>query len=281
MFERFSRSWTLVKASYNVLRQDRELLVFPLLSGLATIVVALSFLLPLLFSGAFEAFEESGEPQIGMIVVGFLFYLSQYFVIFFFNSALVGAAMIRLNGGDPTVSDGLRIASSKWQSILGYAAIAATVGLILKIIEDKAGWLGKWVAGLLGVAFTVATFLAVPVLVSRDVGPMQAVKESAALLKKTWGENIIGNGGLGLVFGVIYVVMTFAFIALMAALGSISPILAAVVVGVFVLSFIALALVHSALQGIYSAALYQYATGENGQTGLNPELLNDAFRLKA
>lgn len=281
MFERFSRSWALVKASYGVLRQDRELLVFPLLSGLATLVIALSFLLPLFFSGAFEAFDRNGEPPALMLVLGFLFYLSQYFVIFFFNSALVGAAMIRLNGGDPTVADGLRIARSKIGPILGYAAIAATVGLVLKIIEDKAGWLGKWIAGLLGVAFTVATFLAVPVLVSRDVGPMQAVKESAGLLKKTWGENLIGNGGLGLVFGLIYVALVFVFIALILTIGAAAPALAAVLVGLFVLAALMLALIHAALQGIYSAALYQYAMGEGSHTGIAPELLNGAFKLKA
>jgi hypothetical protein len=127
----------------------------------------------------------------------FLFYLVQYSIIFFFNCALVGAAMIRLDGGDPTVRDGLRIASSRIVQIIGYAAIAATVGLILRLIEERAGFIGRWIAGLIGLAFTVATFLTVPILVSRDVGPVEAVKESAALLKKTWGENIIGNGGMG------------------------------------------------------------------------------------
>lgn len=281
MFERFSRSWALVKASYEVLRQDRELLVFPLLSGLAALLVSLSFLLQLFFTGAFEAFERNGEPPAIMLLIGFLFYLSQYFVIFFFNSALVGAAMIRLNGGDPTVADGLRIARSKIGPILGYAAIAATVGLVLKIIEDKAGWLGKWIAGLLGVAFTVATFLAVPVLVSRDVGPMQAVKESAGLLKKTWGENLIGNGGLGLVFGLIYIGLLFVLIGLMITVGAAAPAFSAVLVALFVVAALVLALVHAALQGIYSAALYQYAMGEGAQTGIAPELLNGAFRLKA
>ena len=134
----------------------------------------------------------------------FLFYLVQYFIIFFFNSALVGAAMIRLDGGDPTVRDGLRIASSKIVPIIGYAAIAATVGLILRIIEERAGFIGRWIAGLFGLAFTVATFLTVPILVTRDVGPVEAVKESAVLLKKTWGENIIGNAGMGLVFFLFY-----------------------------------------------------------------------------
>ena len=138
------------------------------------------------------------------MVFAFVFYLVQYFIIFFFNSALVGAAMIRLDGGDPTVRDGLRIAELAHRADIGYAAIAATVGLILRLIEERLGLIGRWIAGLLGIAFTIATFLTVPILVSRDVGPIEAVKESATLLKKTWGENIIGNAGMGVVFFLFY-----------------------------------------------------------------------------
>jgi hypothetical protein len=185
MFTRFSRSWELIKASGAVLRQDKELLLFPLFSAIATLLVSASFILPLVVSGAFEESGTQVAESTYMVVV-FLFYLVQYFIIFFFNSALVGAAMIRLDGGDPTVRDGLRIAGSHVVQILGYAAIAATVGLILRIIEERAGFIGRWIVGLLGLAFTVATFLTVPILVSRNVGPVEAVKESAALLKKTW-----------------------------------------------------------------------------------------------
>src|SRR5690606_18457675 len=131
----------------------------------------------------------------------------QYFVIFFFNTALVGAAMIRLDGGDPTVSDGLRIARGKWATILGYAAIAATVGMLLRALEQRAGVVGRIVSGLIGAAWAVAPDLTVPVLGARDVGPIEAVKESASLLKATWGENIIGNGGIGLVFTIANVVL--------------------------------------------------------------------------
>src|SRR5687767_6108870 len=137
MFTRFSRSWELIKASGAVLRQDKELLLFPFFSAIATLIVAASFILPLIATGAFERSVAPGEETSYMVFL-FLFYLVQYFIIFFFNSALVGAAMIRLDGGDPTVRDGLRIASSKIVPIIGYAAIAATVGLILRIIFGAA-----------------------------------------------------------------------------------------------------------------------------------------------
>lgn len=280
MFARFSRSWQLVKASGTVLRQDKELLLFPFFSAIATLLVTISFFVPLMATGAFE--ESAGaNGDASYMVLLFLFYLVQYFVIFFFNSALVGAAMIRLDGGDPTVSNGLRVASSRIVQILGYAAIAATVGLILRLIEERAGFIGRWIAGLLGVAFTVATFLAVPILVSRDLGPIEAVKESATLLKKTWGENVIGNVGMGLVFFLLYigaVGIGLLFVFGVAQTGN-GPLIIGVT-AIVALAVVGLALVQTALQGVYSAALYRYATDGNVGEAFSSTLLGDAFRRK-
>ena len=277
MFDRLARSWHLVKASAAVLRSDKELLLFPVISSVAMLLVVATFLVPVL---GLRLFEQGGVGPLGY-AIGFLFYLVQYFVIFFFNSALVGAAMIRLQGGDPTVADGLRIAWSKVGVILGYAAIAATVGMLLKAIEERVGFLGKLVTGLLGTAWTLATFLAVPVLVSREIGPIDAVKESAALLKKTWGENLIGQGGVGVVFGLIYVAMVLlgiAVIVLAAMTGN--GVLIGTAVAVMVVAFVLVALIHAALAGIYSAALYRYAMGEASSTGFDGQMLQQAFRLK-
>jgi Family of unknown function (DUF6159) len=279
MFARLSRSWELIRASGALLRRDKELLLFPFFAAIAMLLVSASFIVPLFVSGAFERFGES--PDAAFLVILFLFYLSQYFVIFFFNSALVGAAMIRLEGGDPTVRDGLRIASSRIVQILGYAAIAATVGLILRAIEERAGFIGRWIAGLLGVAFTVATFLAVPILVSRDIGPVDAVKESAALLKKTWGENIIGNAGMGLVFFLFYAgVIGIGMLFVVGAAQTGSATLVVLAMAILVLAFIALALVQTALQGVYSAALYRYATDGEAGAAFSDVLVAEAFRLK-
>jgi hypothetical protein len=189
--------------------------------------------------------------------------------------------MIRLDGGDPTVSDGLRIARSRFVQILGYAAIAATVGLILRIIEERAGFIGRWIAGLLGLAFTVATFLTVPILVSREVGPVEAVKESAALLKKTWGENIIGNGGMGFVFFLFYlVVIGIGFVFVFGAAQTGNPALIVITLAMVVLAVVVVALVQSALQGVYSAALYRYASQGDAGASFSPALLGDAFKAK-
>ena len=113
MFARLSRSWSLVKASASVLSQDKQLLVFPLISLGALGVVMLAFALPAFGLGVLDGLKGGADGTIhaGAYLLAFLFYFSQYFVIFFFNVALVGAAMMRLEGGSPTLGDGLRIAN--------------------------------------------------------------------------------------------------------------------------------------------------------------------------
>jgi hypothetical protein len=279
MFPRFSRSWSLIKASGAVLRQDKELMIFPLCSAIASLLLIASFAIPLITTEAWQQFEDEGSTTVW--VFAFLFYLIQYFIVFFFNAALVGAAMIRLDGGDPTVADGFRIARARVVPILGYAAIAATVGLILRMIEERAGFIGRWIAGLLGVVFTVATFLTVPLLVSRNIGPIDAVKESAVLLKQTWGENIIGNAGIGIVFTLLYMcVGTIGLLGvfIVAATQNVPLIVGALVIAF--LAIIALALIQSALHGVYAAALYRYvADGETSQN-FSDGLLRGAFKVK-
>lgn len=278
---KFARSWALAKASMSVLRSDKELLVFPLLSALCAILVAATFLLPLFGFDMLGQLDRSQGVPAGFYVLGFAFYLVQYFVGFFFTTALVGAAMVRLDGGDPTIGTGLRIAAGKWVSILGYAAIAATVGMILRGIEQRAGIVGKFVAGFIGVAWTLATFLTVPVLVAQDVGPVEAVKESATLLKRTWGEGLIGNGGIGLVGGLAAVAVMLVGLALTGFLAKAGLGAAAVAaIALSVLAVVGIGLVQSALGGIYSAALYRYAVNGDAPTGFDGVLLRDAFQRK-
>ncbi|MCA3027750.1 MAG: hypothetical protein ING66_04045 [Rhodocyclaceae bacterium] len=278
MFDRFSRSWQLVKASGSVLMQDKELLLFPLISSIAALIVMLCFALPMIGMVALDGVSHSKVSGVGMYVLGFLFYLAQYFVIFFFNAALVGAAMIRLDGGNPTLSDGLSIAMSKWQNILGYAAIAATVGLLLRTVQRRSGRITKFVAGLTGMGWTLATFLVVPVLVARDVGPVKAVKDSATMLKETWGENAIGQVGIGAAFGIIHFVLVFfaaAIIIVAMMLKSAAALVTAIVL--VVVMFILVALVQTALSAIYAAALYRYAAGKQQSSGFETTTLANAF----
>lgn len=266
MLKKLENSWQLVKASAGVLSKDTELLIFPAISGLALLLVSVSFFLPMAFlGGGISNLAEGGIGALGFVVL-FLFYVSQYFVIIFFNAALIGAASIRLDGGNPTVGDGLRMAWSRVGTILGYAVIAATVGIVLKAMRERAGWLSRIVLSMVGMAWSLATFLVVPVLVARDLGPIEAIQESARTLKRTWGEQIAGNLGLGAVFVLLNLALLLVAVpVMMLAVGSGQVALIVMAAVAFGGSFLVLNLVQSALAGIYQAALYRYAvTGEAG-----------------
>ena len=276
MFDKFSRSWMLVKASAAVLRSDKELLVFPLLSGLAAMVVVATFIVPVFALGTFE----NGIGVAGA-VLGFVLYLCQYFVIFFFNAALVGAAIIRLEGGDPTLADGFNAAKSRLGPIVGYAAIAATVGLLLQALKNKdSNIIVRMIGSGLGVAWTLSTFLVVPVLVQQNIGPIDAIKESVKLLKRTWGENAIGTVGLGLAFGLMMFGVIIAGLLLAFLSAQVSAALAVAIVVITVLAAVSLAVVQSALSAIYSAALYRYATVGEAPQGFEAIGLQAAFTPK-
>ena len=279
MFERLSRSWSLIKASAGVLAKDKELLVFPLLSAVCTLVVGAAFVLPAVGLGALDGLREGGTPPLAY-VLAFLFYLAQYFVIFFFNSALVGAAMIRLDGGDPTLRDGLGAAKSRLPSILGYAAISATVGVLLQALKSKDNFIIRLLGSGLGVAWTLATFLVVPVLVSRDVGPIDALKQSLGLLKRTWGENAIGNVGIGAAFGVITFVAVLLSVGLVVLAAQASVALAVAVGVACALGVMLLGIYQAALTGIYSAALYRYAVSSETPPAFRGVALSQAFTPK-
>ena len=283
MFARLSRSWALVKASASVLNQDKELLVFPLVSMGALAVVVLAFALPIFGLGVLDGMTRGQDGTIEAVayLVAFLFYFSQYLVIFFFNTALVGAAMIRLDGGNPTLGDGLRIATSRIGAIVGYAFISATVGLVLRAIQERVGFVGKIIVGLLGVGWAIATYLVVPVLAAQKIGPVEAIKESASLLRKTWGENLIGQAGLGFAFGLIFFAVILGCFGLFALAFVANSVAAVVVAGIIAIVAIGMtALIQAALTGIYAAALYRYATKGDETQGFAPEALKLAFAPK-
>lgn len=278
MAGRLSNSFALVKASANVLRLDKELMIFPLMSGIATVLVAASFIAPIFMVGP-EIFVDGENPSYAAYALGFLFYLVQYSVIFFFNAALVGAALIRLDGGDPTVSDGLAIASKRMGAILGYAAIAATVGMVLRFIAERAGFLGRIITGFIGLAWTLTTYLTVPILVTKDIGPVDAVKESVAIFKRTWGEQVIGNFGMGWAVTLMAISWTAVCCVLLFLLAPGGEFVVLPLVGLMVLGNVFLALFASALNGIYTAALYRYAiTGDTGY--FDADIMGKAFSPK-
>ncbi|HSG25650.1 MAG TPA: DUF6159 family protein [Anaerolineales bacterium] len=281
MFQKLANSWELVKASARVLQQDKELLVFPIISTIGVVLVTLGFIFPLLVGNLFDSIF-SDDMRVVSFLVMLAYYVVQYAVIFFANTALVGAAMIRLEGGDPTVRDGLQIAARNFTSILGYALIAGTVGVILRMVSERSEGLGRLVISLIGTAWNIATYLVAPVLAVEGIGPVDAIKRSASLLKKTWGEQIAGNFGMGMItflviFGIILLGGAAVFGVVSLDLGVIPIVL---VVGFVVMLIVIVGLISSTLNSIYTAAVYQYATtGKSGEF-FESQLVENAFRRK-
>lgn len=274
--ERIRRSWQLAKASLDVLRKDKELMIFPIISALAMVVVSAVFLLPSLLSNLVDNILGADAPVLGYVVL-FLFYIVQYTVVYFFNTALIGAALIRLRGGDPTVRDGIKVALSRLGPIVGWALVSATVGLLLNVISDRSKkngrGIGHLVSSLLGAGWNIVTFLVVPVLAAEGLGPIEAIKRSWALLKRSWGEQISGTITIGLVFGLVGVISGLLLVGAGAGLSlwleSWVPGLLFGILLVMLIMF--LGLLNSTLSGIFAAAVYTYAV--DGESDLFDEQL--------
>lgn len=264
MLERLENGWDMSLESLRVLRKDPELLVFPLFSSMFSGLVMGSFALPLWFTGYAQWLaqqpERHKEPLVWLIV--FAFYAINYFVILFFNSALVACAIIRLRGGDPTLADGFRAAVARLPQIVGWALVSATVGLVLKIVESRSKRGGEIFAGIMGMVWSVATFFVVPVLVVEKVGPLDALKRSSAVIRNAWGEAFVADLGIGLM-GFLLSIPGFIFCVLGAM--SLSRDLlpqGLLLVAIGVVYLLGVGLVTSVLEMIARAGLYVQAADE-------------------
>ncbi len=280
MFRKIGSTWDLMGASWGVLKQDKELLLFPLLSGICCLVVMASFAVPIWYTESWRPPQgQAGwEQKLAYYGVLFLFYLCNYTVITFFNSAIINGAIERMAGGDPTVGSCLSASASRFPLIFGWALVSATVGVVLRVIEENSKTVGRIITGLLGMAWTIVSFLVVPVLVAERKGPIDALKESALLLKRTWGEQVVSNFSFGLVFFLLSIPAYCAIgVAVYAAVQMHSLALAIAGAVVAVVYLIVLALIQSALQSIFQAALYLHSRQKLSPCLYPDELLKDAL----
>ncbi|HEY5077630.1 MAG TPA: DUF6159 family protein [Acidimicrobiia bacterium] len=269
---RFQNSIALAKSSWQVLRDDKQLVVIPLLSLLATVVLAVAVLLPIGLIVRNGSGGYSGSAPL-VWVLGFIGAVALTYVVVFFNAALVFAANSRFQGEPVEIADAIRAAAARSHVLLPWAIVSATVSIVLRAVEQRGGVLGRIVGSLAGVAWSVVTFLVLPVLVFEGIGPIAAVKRSGELFKHTWGENLMTNAGIGLV-GLLAVVVGAVPFALLFAVGG--PV-AVVGIVAFVLWCVAVLLVSTALTGIFQVALYRFATG-TPVPGFEPAQLEGSFR---
>lgn len=276
MFESFSRSLALIKASWVVIKKDREILLFPLLSGIICIIITASFLIPAVLMGVGLNVNHETSPLVYLGI--FLFYLVTYFVVIFFNAGIVACAHIRLTGGDPTFSDGISAAKENIGQIFIWALISATIGVILQAIRgNNDNIITQVISSIIGVAWSLLTFFVVPVMIIEKRSTIESIKESAGLFKKTWGETVVGQGGISLIFVLIAFVALIPVILLL--LTGVEALII-VAISLYLLFLIALFVIANAMQGVYNTALYLYAKTGVVSDAFSKELIENAFQTK-
>jgi hypothetical protein len=292
MFERFARGWEIAKASWSVLKQHPRLLVFPAISLVAFLAlfaaIALSVYAGMLDQRGERLLEALGDVKPDDPLTYAVFF-ALYFVCasigIFFNAALVFCTLEAFAGRTPSLRAGLATAVGRLPQILAWALVASTVGLALNMLQnalrDRLGFLGSLLGGLLEFAWAVATYFVVPVLVVDGVGPIEAVKRSGAILKRTWGEAVAGEGGLGIISFLLLLpaFLVLAIVGLNA--GANLNIVLAIVLPVVILYVLTLALVFGTLGSIFRTGTYIFATTGTAPSGMDPALLQGAFRKKA
>ncbi len=286
MFERIRRGWGIAKASWSVLKLHPKLLVFPIISGVTLIAlvgaIGVSMYVERSHMAALLDFLHHVNPHDPIVyAAAFVFYFVCSFIVIFFNAALVFCAMQAFAGGTPSLRAGLSTAAGRLPQILGWTLVAATVGVLLNALQntlrDRLGFLGALLGGLLEFSWAVTTFFVVPVLVVDGLGPIAALKRSAAILKRTWGESLGGEGGLGLI-AFAASVPAFIVLALVGAIAGKGA--AAAMIVVAALYLIAVSIVFAALGAIFRTGAYIYATTGQAPSSMDPQLLQASFRKK-
>ena len=272
---RLSAGWKLAMSSFGVIKEKKELIIFPMLSGISIVLVMGSFFVALFSAGVFESEPDEGTMYTPLsYLLVFAFYIINYFIIVFFNMALVHCARLYFLGEEVTVRAGIQFSLSRIGVIFSWAVFAATIGLLLRVIQENLGWIGKILIGLVGVVWSVATFFVVPVIAYENAGPIDAVKRSSSLMKEKWGESL----GANFSFGLIQFISMFVVAAVLFALGYLIHPLVGIglaAVGCFIVFSII-----SAAEMIFVSAVYHNINGDLSKH-FDAQLVDDLFATKS
>ncbi|MEK6981644.1 MAG: DUF6159 family protein [Candidatus Micrarchaeota archaeon] len=271
MFENFTKSFVIVKKSFDVLMSEKKLLFFPLISGIFLIALLLSFIAPIFVFN-------SDAP---LILFSAIFYFLSYFVIIFFNTSLVHAVNNKIEGKPVSLMESISFSFTRILNIIGWAAIAATVGMILSFLRGEAnkqrgigGLIASLVVNAIGMVWSLATFFVIPVIVFENVNPITAIQRSVELIKKGWGQAVTAGFGIGVVFFILYLIGIGAIM-----LSAFTGILFLPVLVIGIVYLVAVFLVESTLQSIFVVELYKYVNTGNAVL-FNPDELQGAFKPK-
>jgi hypothetical protein len=270
---RIKRGWGLTKKSWALLREHPSLIRFPLYGGVATTLPAIAFLGP----GLYLWDDDQLAGAIPLIAVG-VYVLS--FVGFYFSVGLAACADMIFRGQEASVSDGLAVARTRLRQISGWAAVSAAISLVMGVLENQGGTLGTIAARLVGMAWSLVTFLAVPVIAIEGTGPFETIKRSGSLFRERWGQQITGNIAIGAAIFLLGVLPAAALIVLGVVVWPSASFLGALLVVIGALVLAIAMLISRALSGIFGVALYRYALDGEVVGGFTGEELESAVKVK-
>ncbi|PWN05803.1 DUF6159 family protein [Rhodohalobacter mucosus] len=204
--KRISNTWELIKSSFRVLMEDKKMLLFPLLSGICTLIIVASFFIPAFVTGFIPFLGDPDQmSNTALYVSVFCFYFINYFIVLFFNSAAVAYAIDLMRGGSPSFGAAFKKVQSRIVPLLGWTVIASTVGLILNTIENQSDKIGRIVIAFFGLSWTIISFLVLPILIVEGKGPIASLSESVRMVKDVWAEQLVGHFSFGLLFGLVLI----------------------------------------------------------------------------
>ncbi len=285
--DRFKRSWDVTKQTFNVMMHDKEILLFPILAAIFSLITFAIFIFPFLATALVaQAVDANAAPFMFYLGI-FAFYFIVSFSTIFFNAGVVHIAKTRMEGGNATFMDGIKTAWSHVGKLAQWALIAATVGILLNMLESQArkkggilGMLGVLATRVLGLAWAIVSLFVVPSIVLKNHGPIDALKSSAQTIKKTWGESLIKWFGLSVVSNmIIFALSLFLLLPGILALFA-SPAFGIIMISIYALSVSLVMVFFSAANTVYDTALFIYADTGKEPKFFSKEQVHDAFVQK-
>ncbi len=271
--DRFSRGWRITMNSFRVLAQNKQLILFPMLSGLSLLLIIGSFFLGAVGLFGWDLDRADPKNQGIIYLVLFAFYVINYFVVVFFNMALMHCTRLYFKGEEVTLRAGLAFSLSRLGVIFSWSLIAGTVGVVLRAIQQESGIIGKILAAVIGVVWSVATFFVVPVLAYENLGPLAAIRRSSQLMKAKWGESLSGTFSFGLIQFIAMLLIGLLFFLAGSLIHPVAGIALAAIAIFLVLSIL------SAAQTIFVSAVYHDVT-DDPVSQVDRQLVDNLFVSK-
>jgi hypothetical protein len=272
-FDRMSNGWTISMNSFKILKANKQLIIFPVLSGISLLLLIATFFLAIFAASGWNFNNLNGTSRVVNYLVMFLFYVVNYFIVVFFNMALIHCTHLYFTGEEVTVKKGLQFSMSRIGVIFSWAVFAGTIGTILRAIQENSGIIGRIITGIIGIVWSIATFFVVPVIAYENLGPIDAFKRSSQLMKQKWGESL----GATFSFGIIQLLAMFLLAVPLFIIGAlVHPLVgfALAIPGAFIIMAIM-----SAAHTIFVSAVYHDVTG-NPTDHFNQQMVDNLFTKK-